>query len=267
MTTITVVTIARNDLSGIQRTFASLAQQTNQDVQHVIIDGESSDGTAEWAEANSVFSDTTVLSEPDRGIYDAMNKGLRLTHGKVVCFLNSGDYFCDGAVLTFVAESYDSEGWTWALGLGQMVDQSSNPVRRRQRRKYSWIRQTFWHYEVCHQAVFMQSEFVRALGGFDERFSIAADYHLMTKAGHLVRPVMWPRMLAYTLEGGLSDRSLEIAHWEAHAARVEALELKGPLVMIDRAWSHILIAKTRCRRLVRRHLRARGRTVATADLP
>jgi glycosyltransferase involved in cell wall biosynthesis len=262
MATLTIVTIARNNLDGLQRTFASLAKQTCPDVEHLVIDGGSTDGTPEWARANAVFADTTVVSEPDRGIYDAMNKGLRQAGGELVCFLNSGDCFAAPDVVEFVLDSYRKDRWEWALGLGQMVDEHFVPIRRPQQPQYSWLRQTYWHYEICHQATFMRTELVRDLGGFDERFSIAADYHLLTKAGRRVRPTMWPRMLAYTLEGGVSDRRLDAAHREAHQARADALRLRQPLLLADLLWTGVLMAKSRSRRLLRTLLRAYARRQA-----
>jgi hypothetical protein len=161
-------------------------------------------------------------------------------------------------VLEHVVASYDAEKWQWAMGLGQMVDEDFTAIRHPQLPSYSWIRQTYWHYEICHQAVFMRTELVRDLGGFDERFAIAADYHLLTKAGRRVRPVVWPRMLAYTLEGGVSDRHVDAAHREAHAARADALRLRPPVLWADLAWTGVLMVKTRVRRMVRTALRAQS---------
>ncbi len=93
-----VVTIARNNLDGLRRTRESLLAQSNRDWQWVIVDGASTDGSAEvamsWAAPN-----VTPVSEPDRGIYDAMNKGLRLAAGDYLLMMNSGDRFAAADVL------------------------------------------------------------------------------------------------------------------------------------------------------------------------
>lgn len=254
MSVLTLVTITRNDLVGVRRTFASLAMQTYRDIQHIVIDGGSVDGTPEWARAHSVFSETTIVSEPDDGIYDAMNKGLELTTGDVVCFLNSGDCLARSDALALVVESYIRDRWTWTFGLGQVVDKQFRPVRSRQKAQYSWFRQTFLHYNLCHQAVYMQTDLVRQLGGFDGRFRIAADYHLLTKAGMHTEPHILPHLMALALEGGLSQQRPARSLLEAHSARVDALAMGRSQAFGDLLWTYLLMAKTEFRRTVRRAL-------------
>ena len=72
---VTVVTVTMNNLVGLKRTLESLRSQSFRDVQHVVIDGASSDGSVEWLREHIAFDDTVVVSERDNGIYDAMNKG------------------------------------------------------------------------------------------------------------------------------------------------------------------------------------------------
>ena len=186
MSLITIVTIGRENLAGMKRTFAGLASQSLRDVQHVVIDGGSSDGTADWVRCHLAFESTILVSEPDTGIYDAMNKGLALAEGKVVCFLNSGDLFATADVLEMVEQSYIADHWKWAFGLSMIVDEFFVPVRRqRLHSPYSWWRTTFWDYDISHQAVFMETELVRQMGGFDDKYSIAADYLLSLKVARV----------------------------------------------------------------------------------
>ena len=256
----TVVTIARNDLAGIKRTFESLAAQTYTDVEHIIIDGASTDGTAEWAAANAVFADTRVLSEPDSGIFNAMNKGLALASRDVVNFLNSGDSFAADEVLDDVATSYQQHRWQWAYGFGRMVtDQGTTSAGGRVRRKHSWVRNTFWSYEVCHQAVFMRASLARELGGFDDGLRIAADYRLVTAAGMRSDPELFPRVLALVAEGGVSDIEQGRSHLEAHRARVGLLGWGRILDTTDLLWTLILIVRSKGRRRAGRLVRSLGR--------
>lgn len=87
---ISVVTITYNAADTIGVTMASVAAQSCRDYEHVVIDGASRDATLEIARG---YAGVRILSEPDRGLYDAMNKGLRMARGKYVLFLNSGDTF------------------------------------------------------------------------------------------------------------------------------------------------------------------------------
>ena len=90
---ITLVTVTYNAASTIERTLLSVERQTYRDVQHIIMDGGSKDGTVAMAEAykqRNADLDVTVVSERDKGLYDAMNKAIDLANGDYVCFLNAG---------------------------------------------------------------------------------------------------------------------------------------------------------------------------------
>ena len=91
-----IVTITYNAEKMLQRTLDSVRSQTYRDMEHLIVDGASTDGTLEMAreyEARAAGYEVRVVSEPDRGIYDAMNKGLRLAKGDYIVFMNAGDTF------------------------------------------------------------------------------------------------------------------------------------------------------------------------------
>ena len=92
---ITVITAVLNDRDALVRTRQSVLDQTGVDIQHVVIDGGSSDGVAELLTQWSADSNLRFLSEPDSGVYDAFNKGLRLADGDSIGFLNAGDVYRD----------------------------------------------------------------------------------------------------------------------------------------------------------------------------
>lgn len=106
----TIVTITYNAADVFMRTADSVARQTYAAVEHLIIDGASSDGTQNLAEEYKKASDAAcnghevrIISEPDKGLYDAMNKGRRLATGDYVCFLNAGDFFPSADTLAVIA--------------------------------------------------------------------------------------------------------------------------------------------------------------------
>jgi len=107
----TVVTITYNAEAVLQRTLDSVLRQSYEDVEHLIIDGASTDGTLAMAEAYKRLSDGSeenqhqviIASEPDRGIYDAMNKGLTQASGDYIIYMNAGDSFAQDDTLEEVA--------------------------------------------------------------------------------------------------------------------------------------------------------------------
>src|SRR5688572_31882927 len=106
---ISVVTVCYNSHSTIERTLISVAEQTHPDVEHIVIDGGSSDGTLGIIERHRAGL-AVVVSERDRGLYDAMNKGWARASGEVVGFLNADDAFSGPDVLAAVAEAFEQTG-------------------------------------------------------------------------------------------------------------------------------------------------------------
>lgn len=104
---ITLVTVTYNAAATIGRTLESVARQSYQDYEHLIIDGASKDDTVEIArqyKERDQYHRVVIVSEPDKGLYDAMNKGLRLAKGDFVCFLNAGDKLHSPDTLNNIAE-------------------------------------------------------------------------------------------------------------------------------------------------------------------
>lgn len=101
---ISIITVTYNAEATIERTLESVAQQTYPDVEHLIIDGASTDRTLEIAQK---YPHAIVVSEPDKGLYDAMNKGLQRATGDYLCFLNAGDKLHSKETLTHVADSLE----------------------------------------------------------------------------------------------------------------------------------------------------------------
>jgi len=95
---ISIITVVKNDASNIKKTIQSVLNQSYSHIQYIIIDGSSTDGTLDII---NEFKDKidTITSEPDRGIYDAMNKGIHHAQGEWIFFLNSGDVFFNDDVL------------------------------------------------------------------------------------------------------------------------------------------------------------------------
>ena len=248
---VTVVTITRNDLAGLRATVASLARQTLRPVQHVVVDGGSQDGSMEWFAAHRAFAATTVISEPDDGIYDAMNKGMALATGELIAFLNSGDVYLGDDVLARAVEHHRTHGWEWGHGLARVVDADGRAVRPLGRPTYAWARHAFGRNDIVHQSVFVETEVLRSLGAFDRAYPIAADFLSILQLGRRGRPGLWDETDVAFLVGGLSDRRPERALWDMHRARSDLLGWHGPVRALDACWWGVLVVVVRARRTLK----------------
>ncbi|MGB8703989.1 MAG: glycosyltransferase, partial [Gillisia sp.] len=99
---LSIITVNLNNLEGLKRTMQSVFEQTWQEFEYIVIDGGSSDGSKEYIEANSAKIDHWV-SEPDKGIYNGMNKGIKVANGEYLLFLNSGDELSRRNILQIIA--------------------------------------------------------------------------------------------------------------------------------------------------------------------
>lgn len=174
---ISVVTIVFNDVNGIGTTVDSVASQTaRNDIEYIVIDGASSDGTADYLMGRSSSIDIYV-SEPDKGIYDAMNKGLERATGDFVIFMNSGDRFSSADVVERMIEQIEKSPAMPAVAYGNYRESRDGvptaPIPSRRPDK-------IWYGPVAsHQSTFYNLSILRELWlKYDLNYRIAADYKL-----------------------------------------------------------------------------------------
>lgn len=160
--TVTVVTVCRNVLESLKKTVDSVLVQKYDRLDYVIIDGASSDGTLQYLES---ISDSRVrfVSEPDKGIYDAMNKGIGLAQGEFVIFMNAGDtFFSDDVIGRFFPTYSDSDVVYGSVVKNGIVKPAENP--------HNGHRMYF-----CHQCVFTRIECLKQFP-FDISHRMSADF-------------------------------------------------------------------------------------------
>lgn len=171
-----IITVVFNDREGLVRTFNSIATQTYESYEWVVIDGGSSDGSAQYVK-EVVRPKDTLLSERDDGIYDAMNKGMRLAKGKYLVFMNAGDSFYSNESLGRVHDVLNESNYTADILFGGAFLQFSNGR--------SWYRQPknvvryIWHgLSANHQATYYSN---KRLGGqsYDLKYGLCGDYYLL----------------------------------------------------------------------------------------
>lgn len=192
MATFSIITITRNAEATVARTLESVLRQTYRDIEHIIVDGASTDGTIALARDYRLRSEAArnghyvhITSEPDKGIYDAMNKGIRLASGDYILFLNAGDSLPEELTIERVArggalESTAREGWPAVIyGDTDIVDAKGNKLHRRRLtppRTLTW-RSFRWGMLVCHQAFYARLDIVRYIYfDLDYRYSADVDW-------------------------------------------------------------------------------------------
>ena len=199
-----MVSVTRNDLAGIERTRASVLEQAGVSIQHVVIDGASTDGTIEWLQAQDWRGDSAFRSEPDRGIYDAMNKGATLATGELLVFLNGGDRFARATTASDVLRDYCEHGWQWAYGITVLQAGDGSVSRIHQMAPFSRVRLGLGLAAVPHQATWMRTDFFHRVGDFELAAGLSADMEHCWRAASLAEPRVIPEILAIAEEGGAS---------------------------------------------------------------
>lgn len=177
-----VITVCFNAASTIGDTLASVAGQDWADFEHIVVDGASTDGTMAAVEAHR-HGRLQSVSEPDGGIYDAMNKGLSLATGDYVQFLNADDFLMRPDALSLVAARIAESGADCVFADTRFV---VGAAARRAARFYSARRFRRWWLRIGamppHPSSFVRRDLMLRLGGFDTSYRLAADFDLIARA-------------------------------------------------------------------------------------
>jgi len=207
---ISVITAVYNRVATIGEALDSVRAQTWPDVEHVVIDGASTDGTLELLRSRQ-HELAVLVSEPDKGIYDALNKGIARCTGDVIGLMHSDDLYADERVLNDVAEAFRDPGVDTVYGDLDYVSQSDTRrvIRRWRSGEYSpQLLKRGWM--PPHPALYLRRQVIERWGSFDASFRIAADYDAVLRyfGQGRIRPAYIPRVLVKMRVGGESNRSI-----------------------------------------------------------
>jgi glycosyltransferase len=173
MTKISIITVSFNSAKTIAATLRSVATQSGVDREHIVVDGGSTDGTMEIVRQNGSHVARSV-SEPDRGIYDAMNKGLAMSSGDLVGFLNSDDCYVDCTVLSDVAAAYEAGAADFVYGDLEMVNQEGRVIRYWKTGDIS--AEGLTRTQIPHPVLFVRRPLLRSISpAFDPSYRISGD--------------------------------------------------------------------------------------------
>jgi glycosyltransferase involved in cell wall biosynthesis len=209
-----IVTPCLNARATIAETLQSVRDQRYEPLEHVIVDGGSTDGTLELLPG---APGVRYVSEPDRGLSDAFNKGVRMARNDVVGWLNADDVYLPGA-LQRVAEAFERRpDALWATGSCLIIDGDGNEIRRGVTR-YKDALLKRWSFPlfltqnfISSPATFIRREAFDLVGGFEERFRYSMDYDVWLKLGRRSAPIVIDEPLACfrMAEGSLSMTGFE----------------------------------------------------------
>jgi len=219
--------------------------QTHKDIEHIIMDGASTDGTIDIIKSYR-YEITKFISEPDNGLYDAMNKGILLATGDVIGLLNSDDFYKDEFVIEKIAKEFAMTKVDCVYGDLQYVSASDvNKIVRYWRSKpyKNGLFQNGWH--PAHPTFFVKKEIYQKYGLFNLNFKIAADYELMLRflEKYKINSSYIPQVLVQMRLGGKSNSSIKNiikANIESYKAwRINGLSI-NPFMFIMKPLSKIL---------------------------
>jgi glycosyltransferase len=207
---ISVITASYNCATTIRDALSSVAAQRYRPIEHVLIDGASTDGT--WAAIQAHGSPLAVaISEPDRGIYDALNKGIARSTGDVIGFLHADDIYAHDGVLARVAQAFTDPSVDAVYGdlLYVSKDDTSKVIRHWKAGAFS-RRKLSRGWMPPHPTLYVRRAVYSRIGGFDTAYRIAADYDFVLRLFSQpdLRTVYVPEVLVKMRVGGASNRSV-----------------------------------------------------------
>lgn len=201
---ISVITVNLNDANGLERTLKSVRMQSYLNYEHILIDGASTDGSADvWQSIGSTDPRFTMVSERDDGIYHAMNKGVDLVTGDLVQVLNAGDTLTDQTVFQQVSDTWQVDS-TWQWGFGRLCFRTKEglPDNRQKTPPFNYSQLRWGHSYVPHPSSFVSASLFGEYGAFNPRFGIAADQEFFMRISKDNEPFQWDANFSNFFLGG-----------------------------------------------------------------
>lgn len=200
---LSIITVNLNNKGGLQKTIDSIVSQTFKDFEWIVIDGGSTDGSKELIERFSNHMSFGV-SEPDKGIYNAMNKGIKVAKGEYVNFMNSGDCFAKDTVLEEIFKNPHSADVLYGYMTRDTIDGEyvNLPLMKK---KLTWM--DFYYDGLPHQSSFIKKQLFEKYGYYDEDLKAVSDWVFFVKLfvyNHVTYEFI-PLKISVYLSGGVSD--------------------------------------------------------------
>jgi glycosyltransferase involved in cell wall biosynthesis len=205
---ISLITVTFNAGSTIERCIQSVISQTHKNVEYIIVDGASTDATVQIVTKYSSYI-RRFVSEPDHGIYDAMNKGINFATGDVIGMLNADDYFSDNSVLADIAGVFEDKDVLVLYGDLDYVNELGNIFRKWRSGRYTTGKFN-WGWMPPHPTFYCRRELFGKYGFYSLSYGTAADYELMLRFMHKhgLNSFYLEKVIVKMKTGGASNKNL-----------------------------------------------------------
>jgi glycosyltransferase involved in cell wall biosynthesis len=207
---VSIITVTYNSEKYLADCIASVRRQTYSNIEHIIVDGKSTDGTLKIIQKNS-GSLAHWISETDHGMYDAINKGIKMATGDIIGVLNSDDMLASADVIMDIVACFDEKRVDSVYGDLVYVD-PSNPKKvmrywkglsyKRSRFNYGWM--------PAHPTFYIRRELIEKFGGYENHYFTAADYEFMARYlyRHKISSCYLSKMIVKMRNGGASNSNI-----------------------------------------------------------
>ena len=208
---ISIITVSFNSATTIQKTFNSLKNQTYSPIEYIVVDGNSTDGTQQLIKENQNFIDQWI-SEPDKGIYDGLNKGIAMATGEIIGFVHADDVLANSHVIEEIIATFKNQNCDGVYGdLHYVAATNTEKVVR------NWTSKTFHPrllkegWMPAHPTLYLKSKVYKTYGVFNTSYKIAADYDFILRV--FKQPELHfmylPRTIIKMRLGGASNRDIK----------------------------------------------------------
>jgi len=207
---ISIITVVCNGEAYLKECIESIINQSYQDIEYIVVDGASTDGTLKIIEGYR-YSIKHFVSEPDRGLYDAINKGIQLASGDVVGILNADDMLADRNVIAQVAKAFAKQAEIEAIyGDLNYIRPLNNQIIRAWKSKQAGIRDIAKGWMPAHPTLYIKKDLFKQYGNYALDIGTAADYDLILRYFfvHHLKAVYLPILMVNMRLGGLSNKNI-----------------------------------------------------------
>ena len=207
---VTIITSIFNNKAFIEEAINSVNEQTYNNIEHIIIDGNSTDGSKDIIKKN-MNKKIRFLCENDSGIYDALNKGINMSSGDIIGVLHSDDVFKDSNVIMKVVNEFKKYDFDLLYGDLNYISKSKNKrILRKWKANNFSIKKIKFGWMPPHTSTFIKKKLFNKVGLYDEQYQISADYDLLTRilTKYKISVGYLQKVLVLMRVGGKSNRSI-----------------------------------------------------------